>query len=568
MALFHLGLSTSGHDPALALVGPDGTLLFAEATERPLQDKRAWGIAPDHPSHLDAALHQIGFDRETDKLAVAASWKRAKAELPVQIGHHFLPRSDGLWLRELQASVHGRAGASLLRLGLAQEMPQPQRHDHHLCHAVSAAAFAPVDDATCLVVDGEGEAGAISLYALEGRRLRRRWRSWGPGSLGTFYAWLTQLCGFDWRLGEEWKVMGLASFGTVQPKLVAAFRDLLRVDRGRLLFAEDAALSDAVRQVQALTPPDGATLMDHADLAASGQAAYSAWMAEILDASLAEAACKALILTGGCALNSSCNGRLTERVDVEQLFVPPAPADDGNAVGAALLSWMDAAQTDTVPVFPGMPYLGTSVPQHHLSKLRALGGTMRRLDTKGDSAALLAQRLAKGKIVGVMRGRAEFGPRALGNRSILADPRPKDMKDRINKIVKGREAFRPFAPVLCAEDLGDWFEHPMPSPFMSATLRWRSEVCGKVPAVVHVDGTGRVQSVTADQAPWFHTLIRRFEAETGVPVLLNTSFNIMGKPIVHTVEDAIAVFMTSGIDAMLIEDVLIEKPSPNPDGAG
>ena len=558
MALFHLGLSTSGHDPALAIVDADGKLVFAEATERFLQDKRAWGIAPDHVPHLEAALKQAGFDFGSDSLAVATSWKKIKAELPVELMGELLPVTDARWLRELHAGINTHAGASLLRLGIVQQMPEVRRYDHHLCHAATACAFAPVDTASCLIVDGEGEAGAVSMFDLRGRELQRRWRSWGPGSLGTLYAWLTQLCGFDWRLGEEWKVMGLAAYGTARPEIRDALVALLEVEEGRLRFADKERLADLVARIRQFARPADAPLMSAADLAASGQAAYAALADRVLSG-IVDGAEGNLVLGGGCALNSSYNGTIAGRMPFDRLFVPPAPADDGNAVGAALLSWMESAKTSRVPALPATPYLGSVAGKGALARLENLSGIARVSDVSANSEDRVAELLAAGKIVGVMRGRAEFGPRALGNRSILADPRPADMKDRINRLVKGREPYRPFAPVLCEEDVADWFEHAQPSPYMSITLHWREAMARQVPAVVHADGTGRLQTVSSTSAPWMHTLVRRFGERTGVPVVLNTSFNIMGKPIVHSVEDALAVFMTSGLDAVLIEDLLIEK---------
>ncbi|WP_414707744.1 carbamoyltransferase family protein [Rhodobacter sp. NTK016B] len=440
-------------------------------------------------------------------------------------------------------------------------MPEARRFDHHLCHAVAACAFAPVEDAACLVIDGEGEVGAVSLFDLRARSLKRRWRSWGPGSLGALYSALTQLCGFDWRQGEEWKVMGLAAFGTVRPELRDALAAILEVDNGRLLLADHATITAMIARLRQASRAPSAPIMDAADLAASGQAAY----AQLVDRMLADCTDKdvdTLILSGGCALNSSYNGTIAGRSGFDRLCVPPAPADDGNAIGAALLSYMETAGTTRIPQGDGSPYLGTPVDANRVGKLHHAQRSAHVTDLGADSAERLAACLAEGKIVGVMRGRAEFGPRALGNRSILADPRPAGMKDRVNAAVKGREPYRPFAPVICAEDLPDWFETPQSSPYMSLTLRWRAERAAQVPAVVHADGTGRLQSVTPDSTPWLHRVVRSFGAQTGVPVILNTSFNVMGKPIIHSVEDALSVFMTTGLDAVLIEDTLIEKTTP------
>lgn len=558
MSTFHLGLSTSGHDPALAIVDESGRVLFAEATERFLQDKRAWGIAPDHVTHLRTALSAVDFDYERDRLEVATSWLSTKADLPVQMSDALLPATEALWLRGLQAGLQVAAGASLLRLELSQAMPSVRRYDHHLCHAVAACNFAPVQDASCLVIDGEGEVGAVSLFDLRGRTIRRRWRSWGPGSLGTLYAWLTKLCGFDWRLGEEWKVMGLAAYGKVIPELRDAMISMLQVENGRLRYPPPETLERCKAELSRHARTADMPIMDAADLAASGQAAYAAVTAKVL-AACGEGAQGNLILSGGCALNSSFNGTISDRSDFDRVFVPPAPADDGNAIGAAILSWMESCGSDRIPVSDGSPFLGSAPAPDATARLGQFGGcgTVTRLS--GNVPEQIAGRLAAGKIVGVMRGRAEFGPRSLGNRAILADPRNPAMKDRINRDVKGREAYRPFAPVIAESDVADWFERPQSSPYMSLTLPWRAERRALVPAVVHEDGTGRLQTVSLESAPWMHALTQAFGRLTGVPIVLNTSFNIMGKPMVHSVEDAVAVFMTSGLDALLIGDMLIEK---------
>ncbi len=558
MGQYHLGLSTSGHDPALAIVDETGRVVFAESTERFVQDKRAWGVAPDHVTHLESALMAIGFDPEKDSLQVATSWQHVKADVPLQLSSALLPTSDGLWLRELQSSAQSGAGATLLRLGLASRMPDIRRFDHHLCHAVSATVFAPASDAACLVIDGEGEVGAVSLFDLRDRKIKRRWRSWGPGSLGTFYAWLTCLCGFDWRLGEEWKVMGLAAFGRPKAELKQSLASILRVENGRLRFADESVLATAHESLRRFARAEGAPVLQAADLAASGQAVFADLTDQILTSCL-EGADGTLILSGGCALNSSYNGTIVGRTGFKRVFVPPAPADDGNAIGAAVLSWMQSKGETRIPVSNGSAYLGTAPAPRTVARLSYMRGLGRVRDVSDDSAGQIAQLLAAGKIIGIMRGRAEFGPRALGNRSILADPRGDEMKDRINRDVKGREPYRPFAPVIAEDTVAEWFEQSQPSPYMSVTLPWRASIKARVPAVVHEDGTGRLQTVSQTSAPWLHQLTQAFGSLTGVPIILNTSFNVMGKPIVHSVEDALAVFATSGLDAVLIDDHLIEK---------
>jgi carbamoyltransferase len=555
---WYLGLSTTGHDPALAIVDAQGTLVFAEATERYMQDKRAWGIAADHPAHLEQALADVGADPDRDTIVVASTWQTKKAELPPEMVDLMIPASHSLWLWHLHQTAQSNIGTGVMRLGYSAKPPTVKRYDHHLCHAVNACHQSPRQDAVCLVLDGEGEVGAASVYDMSARRLKRRWRSWGLGSLGAYYSKMTLLCGFDWRLGEEWKLMGLAAFGTPIPELVEALCATVIVDRGRLRFAP----AEQIEQVMLLAAKHGRSrsdpVLDGANLAASAQDAYRQIADQVLAAVLPETPAH-LVLTGGCALNSSYNGTIARRFNTAGVSVPSAPGDDGNAVGAALLAWMEDTGTDGVPTGTHTAFLGSKPSHTALAKARTYAGGCKVTQCGADTVRQVAALLGAGKIIGVMRGRAEFGPRALGHRSILADPSKPDMKDKINRLVKGREAYRPFAPVVPLEHAQVWFDHAQAAPFMSFTLPWKPTQGAKVPAVVHEDGTGRLQTVTAQDNPWMHQLCQEMGATTGVPIVLNTSFNIMGKPIVHSVEDAMAMFMTSGLDALLIEDTLFEK---------
>lgn len=558
MTTWYLGLSTTGHDPALAIVDARGTLVFAEATERYMQDKRAWGVPADHPPHLAQALSAVGADPETDKIVVRSSWRNQKPDMPADMDDLMIPADQALWMWHVQTQAQASVGAGVMRQGFGGHMPDVKGYDHHLCHAVAACHQTPHHDAVCLVLDGEGEVGAAAAYDMTDRQLKRRWRSWGPGSLGAFYAKLTLLCGFDWRLGEEWKLMGLAAFGTPVPELTDALAGTIVVDRGRLRFADRDVVQSAMTLAASYGRRPDEPIMKGADLAASAQAAYGRVADQALQSVLPRTPAN-LVLTGGCALNSSYNGSIACRFDVASVTVPSAPGDDGNAVGAALLAWMEDTGTAQIPVGTGTAYLGSRPAPEAICKAQTYAGADIITPCGEESAAKVADLLQQGKIVGVMRGRAEFGPRALGNRSILADPGVPGMKDHINRLVKGREAYRPFAPVVPADQADNWFDHAQAAPFMSFTLPWKAGMGAKVPAVVHEDGTGRLQTVTADANPWMHALCQAMGQATGVPVVLNTSFNIMGKPIVHSVEDAMAMFMTSGLDALLLEDTLFEK---------
>lgn len=561
MPKYYIGLSTSGHDPALALADEKGNIIFAEATERFIQQKRAWGICPDHPDLIRQVISENCNPNAT--FFMSKSWSKTKQNLPLDIKGGFLFEDiDIQWLLSLQAKVHNNTGINLKQFLGKEKLIHEKDFDHHLCHAVNACYFTSVSSGICLVIDGEGEVGSASLYKLEGRSLKRIWRSWGPGSLGSYYGWLTRACGFDWRLGEEWKVMGLAAFGKPIPELVEILKKAVHVESGRLRFPDDKTMKLCKDTLNKNKRNSNEDIMIAANLAASGQEAYTHFVDQIIShcESYNE---RNLILSGGCALNSSYNGTITKKFDFDEVFVPCAPADDGNAIGAALLAWMHDNKTTQIPISNGSPFLGksavTKYDEKKLKNIAAYGQFSSVKDLGDKTSKVIAQKLKEGKIIGVMRGKAEFGPRALGNRSILADPSNPKMKDIINERVKGREPYRPFAPVVLKDRITDFFEFELVSPYMSFTLPWIAEKGNLVPAVVHEDGTGRLQTVSKELNPWMEELLQEFEKITGTPIVLNTSFNVMGKPIVNSIEDALAVLVTTGLDGVLIENTLIEK---------
>jgi carbamoyltransferase len=355
--------------------------------------------------------------------------------------------------------------------------------------------------------------------------------------------------------------MGLAAFGAPRPELHRFFRDRLYVDGLDLRFRPGAGKAYAFdtaawRELEALAggfrTPDDPDLMKAADLAFNFQRAFEDTLVDIARNFSRLGVSRNLAFAGGCALNSAANGRLVPETDFEALHVPSAPGDDGNALGALLY---EKHHVRGEPRRPGVmsPFLGSAMDPKDVAATLDYGG-LRYREAVDDGALCeeVADLLAQGKIVAWVQGRAEYGPRALGNRSILADPRPPDMKDRINAKVKFREFYRPLAPSILDEHGPEYFRDYQPSPYMERTLPFRDEVKARVPAVVHKDGTGRLQSVRAEWNPLYHRLISAFHRRTGVPLVLNTSFNVMGKPIVHTVQDAVAVFFTSGLDVLVI----------------
>ncbi|WP_342149258.1 carbamoyltransferase [Methylorubrum sp. SB2] len=586
---FYLGLATTFHDPALALVGPDGTVLFAEAAERHLQYKRAPNCEPDPGTRMAGLLKR--YVPEGSELVVASSWGEAFSEFlkgqaasgafdltalaahPSSLNRSFVPeRAERVFIADLHA-MQARAGYGTL-LALDNEtrglggrprarITGQRRFAHHLSHAAYALWGSPFAEATALVVDGMGETGAAAIYRLRNGRIEEVRRHRGRGSVGFLYGLVTDLAGFDQIKGEEWKIMGLAPYGQSDPALMDLLRRLYAVQDGRLRFADAETVQAVAAEVLARRPKDIGE-QGWADLARCGQDIFCELMDVLVAEAWALAPCENLVIAGGCGLNSSYNGRVLGRSGFKRLHVPSAPADDGNAIGAA---WLALAQDNpdwTGPAAetrPLTPYLGSTVSTEPLERMAAWEPRARRLGIEGVTREA-AKILAEGGLVGWVQGRAEFGPRALGNRSILADPRPAQAKEWLNAKVKYREAFRPFAPSILAEAGPDWFEDYSDSPYMERTLVWREEVRDRVPAVVHADGTGRLQSVTPQRNPRYAALIAAFAELSGVPILLNTSFNVMGKPILHTAEDAILMFTTTGLDAIVVEDWILTKKAP------
>ncbi len=576
MKTYYLGLSVTYHDPALAIVDQSGETLFAEASERYLQYKRALNCEADNLYRLPELLRE--FCPGADRFVLAFNWERRRPWYERAAAALGLLKAEGLArtgfkrlnsplenlqihhmmaLNRLAISKGGLNLAHILRNEFPSCAIEFRHFAHHDTHAASACFASSFDEAACAVVDSYGEHGAMAFYRFRQGRLERLHESRGLGSLGLYYMHLTALCGFDPMKGEEWKIMGLAPYGRFDAEVYALLKGVLRLNGLELQHPRER-LFPALAHLERKRRRQGDPAERAADLAYTGQYFFSELMAEILNNFQAIYPTERLALAGGCALNSSFNGQINARTPYREVYIPPAPADDGTALGAAWLAlsreWTELRSRRL------SPYLGSTPSDEALARLARFskGLEVRHLpDTICEETARL---LAQGKLVAWVQGCAEFGPRALGNRSILADPRDARMKDRINDNVKFREEYRPFAPAILHEQGPEYFEDYRETPYMERALRFRPEAARRVPAVVHVDGTGRLQTVKKEWNPRFHRLLSAFHAETGTPMLLNTSFNVMGKPMVHSVEDAVAVFMTCGLEVLAIGDWLFAKP--------
>jgi carbamoyltransferase len=412
-----------------------------------------------------------------------------------------------------------------------------------------------------LVMDGRGASSATSIWAKANGSLKLLERKRYPDSLGMFYARVTQYLGFE-PLADEWKVMGLAPFGSSglsMDALLTVTNDDYRVNAKALLgrrydlSALEAAFGPARK-------PDDPIEDRHRDIAFAAQAAVERAMLAMARRAARLSGCRRLALAGGVAMNCKGNGLILQSGIVDELFVQPAASDEGAALGAAIAAQVAAGARAEVAPMVRTDFgqgLNDSEVENALVTYKL---PYRRL---ADPAHAAAERLAAGKIIGWFQGRTEFGPRALGQRSILADPRDVSVRDRVNAAVKFREAWRPFAPSILEEHASEFFEGCVTSPFMILTFRARPKAMETIPAVVHIDGTARVQTVNRSVNPLYWSLIKRFAELTGVPVVLNTSFNLKGDPIVNTIRDAIQTFYTSGLDSLIVGPFCVDKVSSN-----
>lgn len=570
----YLGFSCSQHDPSIAVVSEAGEVLFAEANERALKYKRGWHATPDPFGVIEPILAAYVGEQS---VSASLTWSRpalrstgtlaALSRVGLRAVELLRPHHLEAELARGWAFRHGlyrappSANEMLLNLELRLKEVRgfstsirKRAWNHHLCHAVTACYSSPFAEALCVVIDGMGEGTSTSVYSFQDGQLKRLDPPRLPSlaSLGIYYSQICFAAGFDPLAGEEWKLMGLAAYGTLDRELHELLRSALRVKN--LRFVQTPAYASVLDRLAAYR---GRAAQANADLAFTAQQVFEELLYEFLEQAHRRWGAENLILTGGCALNSSANGKILSSGPFKRLHVPMAPGDDGNSVGAALLDWQAAHPMERVPRFTS-PYLGSSIADEAVARLSAFGISpdfvARDMD---DLASHVADELAAGAVAGWMQGRAEFGPRALGSRSILADPRPHGIRDRLNASIKLREEFRPFAPSILHEHGPDYFEDYTYSPYMERTLRWRP---GKAPSgVCHVDRTGRLQSVTRDVNPAFHALLAAFHRKTGLPILLNTSFNVMGRPMVHDIEDAIGVFMTSDLDLLVLKNMVFRK---------
>src|SRR3954471_900567 len=426
--------------------------------------------------------------------------------------------------------------------------------EHHLAHEASAFLAAPFDEAAVMTLDGRGELATTTYGHFDGRSFQRISEVHMPHSLGLLYEQLTDYLGFL-HSSDEYKVMALASYG--RPIYADEFRSMVVMEKGGRYRIEDPAFARRFGPARAR----GASFdQKHFDLARSLQLVLEETAVELAEWLREESGSENLCMAGGVALNCVMNARIRDAGLFDNVWVQPAAGDAGTALGAAL--WTDWQVRGDRGWHMDHAFLGPGFSDEQIEAfLRRSGVRFRKMD---DVARETAQVLANGAIVGWFQGRMEFGPRALGARSILASPIEADMQNRLNEI-KDREDFRPVAPVVLEEEAGNWFTDgageraAISSPFMLFVYDVAPDKAQRIPAVRHVDGTARIQTINRTQNALYYDLIKSFQERTGVPVLVNTSFNTRGEPVVCTPRDAVECFWSSPIDALAIGSYLLTK---------
>jgi len=566
-----LGLNAFHGDASAALLS-DGTLVAAAEEER-FNRLKHWAGFP-----AEAARYCLsGIDPAS--LAHVAISRDPRAHLWRKLTRAAVRPGDWRKLasRAKNAAKVGGLAARLNSSGIAHVDQVRVHHvEHHRAHMASAFFASPFETSAIVSIDGFGDDSSLMWGVGHGNRFEVRGRVPFPHSLGIFYTAFTQFLGFR-KFGDEYKMMGLAAYG--EPRFLHQVRNVLGTSGGQVRLNLDYFVHHtsgvemswddcepaigtvySPRMAAVFGPPripGSEILQTHRDLAASVQAVLEENYFALLNFVHQRTGLKKICLAGGVALNCVANGMIFEKTDFGDVYVQPAAHDAGTAIGAALYVQHQVLNQprsfEMKHVYYGAQYSEAEIRPD----LQSAGATFHHL-TEEQLVARTAAQIADGKVVGWFQGRMEFGPRALGNRSILADPRHPDMKDILNRRIKLRELFRPFCPSVLAESAGEYFENDYPSPFMVTAYKIKPNKQPAIPAVVHNDGTGRLQTVEKDVNPLYWKLIRAFGDRTGVPVLLNTSFN-ENEPIVNTPAQAIDCFLRTRMDVLAIGSYFLLK---------
>lgn len=560
------GIRFVGHDSAVALVH-DGKVIFAVEEERLSRDK--------HTSYFP--LHAIRYALTTahlelkDIAMISYTWNATPIRILRMCLHH--PSRIPFWhwpslaatgTKVLRDLMSPRQITKQLSRALGEALPGCYAVPHHLTHAACAYFTSAFDQAASLTVDGQGEDESATLGEWNGTQYRKFQSIYSPDSIGILYGMVTDFLGMR-AAWDEYKVMGMASFGdpvrfsTLFDKLVqlgpsGKYRTL----RTAMVFKPGYCdrFLEKIFQVPKRLPSTDLQQV-HFDIADSLQAKTEEVLFHLLKHLRQLSSSKNLCLAGGVFLNSVANGKIWKSGFFENVYIPPVPGDHGGALGAAILTYYQKSKASRHDM-QFTPFIGPAYSEQEIEKTICSYENRITYRKPAELTEEISKLLHENKVIGWFQGRLEYGPRALGHRSILANPISREMKEIVNKRIKHREEFRPFAGAVPLEEASQYFDMMGASPYMQCVFPVRTEEQLKIPSILH-HGTCRVQTVRKEDYPLFHKLLYAFKRRTGVPILLNTSFNDRDEPIVCSPQDALQTFLNTDIDALVIGPFLIEK---------
>ncbi|MCI0537727.1 MAG: carbamoyltransferase [Verrucomicrobiales bacterium] len=561
----------------------DGRIVAAVEEER-LRRVKHWAGFPTEA--IRCCLDQTRISIE-DVSHIAVN-RNSRANLLQKLGYTLQRRPDVNWLVD---RIRKNREKSTILDELQAMFPQARVNatlhpvEHHFAHLASAFFVSAFDEAVVVSVDGFGDFASAAWGIGIGTKIEVEDRIYFPHSLGIFYEATTQFLGFP-HWGDEYKVMGLAPYGT--PKYLELFEQIVLVQEDgsyrlnleyfrhhRENIASETfngspstgtLYSAKIEQLLGHSRRPGEDLTQHhKDLARSAQAMYEKAFFNLVNKLHERHPYEHLALAGGCAMNSVANGRIYANTPFRKIYIQAATGDAGGAIGAAIAVWHtvlgESARFSMDHAYWGPEFSPQTIRQIVEAHIARLDGQNCKVEWVGNHShlrRLTAEAIAQGKVIGWFQGRMEWGPRALGNRSILCDPRRANMKDILNSKIKRRESFRPFAPSILREQVRDWFETEDEVPFMMQVFQVRPEKRRLIPAVTHIDGSGRLQTVYRKTNPRYYELIEEFYALTGVPLVLNTSFN-ENEPVVCRPEEALDCFLRTKMDVLVLGDCFISR---------
>ena len=579
-----LGLNAYHGDSSACLV-IDGKVVNAIEEER-IRRIKHWAGLPIEAIKWCLSDAQIALS-DVDYIAISRE-PRAHLYKKILMGltrismHKFVKDRlfNVLKISDIKASVAESLGFDPLKIKAKIE-----NVEHHKAHISSAFLVSSLDEAICISIDGFGDF--LSTMRAIGKGTDIKIIDWVeyPHSLGVFYTAITQYLGF-WNYGDEYKVMGLSAYG--KSCYLDKLREIVKLKKNGLFELDLSFFIHGEKGVEMVwengIPTQGRLFSDkvvdlfgnprlkedeitnhHQDLAASMQAIYEEVFFHVLNDVYRKYKIDNVALAGGCIQNSLANGKIFSRTPFKNVYIPPASYDAGLAIGAAIHVWYKKSKKDRKFVMIS-PYLGPSFTKLEIEseinnfslEIKENSCSIEYVEDETSLCKKTAEYVALGKIVGWFQGRTEFGPRALGNRSIITDPRREEMKDILNSRIKRREWFRPFAPSILEEKINEWFECDSPVPFMEKVYKIKEYKQKLIPAVCHLDGTVRLQTVTRELNERYYMLIKQFEQLTGVPIILNTSFND-NEPIVNTPVEALRCFFNTKMDVLILGGYIIGK---------